>query len=77
MSLPHITVSSYYDAESVRSSASLVILSDTKASVAAVPAIAPEIAPETLPSPDYVPTSSDFGTRPSSVLFFFTSLDFK
>ncbi|GKG58728.1 hypothetical protein Tco_0594498, partial [Tanacetum coccineum] len=38
-----------------RSSASLVILSVTEASVVVVPAIAPKIASETPPSPDYVP----------------------
>ncbi|GJS51062.1 putative reverse transcriptase domain-containing protein [Tanacetum coccineum] len=58
-------------------SALLMILSDTDATVAAVPAIALEIAPKTPPSPDYVPTSSDFSTPPYNVLFFFTFLDFK
>ncbi|GJS62594.1 hypothetical protein Tco_0657378 [Tanacetum coccineum] len=76
MSLPRITVSSDSDAESIGSSASLVVLSDTKAAVAVVPAIAPEIALETSPSPDYVPTSPDSETRPYNVSISFTPRDF-
>ncbi|GJU53528.1 putative reverse transcriptase domain-containing protein [Tanacetum coccineum] len=72
MSLPRITVSSDSDAESIGSSASLVILSDTEAAVAVVPAIAPEIALETSPLPDYVPTSPDSETRPYNVSISFT-----
>ncbi|GJS13160.1 hypothetical protein Tco_0407632 [Tanacetum coccineum] len=53
ISLPHITVSSDSDTESVGSSASLVILSDTEALVDVVPAIAPKIGLETPPSPEY------------------------
>ncbi|GKF60983.1 reverse transcriptase domain-containing protein, partial [Tanacetum coccineum] len=50
----------------------LVILSDTEAAVAVVPAIAPEIALETSPLPDYVPTSPDSETRPYNVSISFT-----
>ncbi|GJS46144.1 putative reverse transcriptase domain-containing protein [Tanacetum coccineum] len=53
MYVSHISLSSDIDTESIGSSASLVILLDTEAAVAGVPAIAPEIALETPPSPDY------------------------
>ncbi|GKA47283.1 hypothetical protein Tco_0740166, partial [Tanacetum coccineum] len=46
MSVSHNSLSSDSNTESVGSSASLVILSDTETSVAVAPAIAPEIIPE-------------------------------
>ncbi|GJU39135.1 putative reverse transcriptase domain-containing protein [Tanacetum coccineum] len=46
MSHSNISIPSYSTSESVGSSASLVILLDTKAEVMAVPAVLPEIAPE-------------------------------
>ncbi|GKA23698.1 hypothetical protein Tco_0709731 [Tanacetum coccineum] len=46
MSLSTILISSESMDESVRSSASYVILSDSKAAVPTIPAIAPKIAPE-------------------------------
>ncbi|GJX76514.1 hypothetical protein Tco_0323325 [Tanacetum coccineum] len=60
MSLSHVTISSDPDAKSVGSSTSLVILSDTRATVVAIPTISPKIAPEAQPSPDYVPALPDY-----------------
>ncbi|GJS24120.1 hypothetical protein Tco_0452752 [Tanacetum coccineum] len=76
MCLSHITISSDSDAQSVGSSASLVILSVSEASVVVVHSIAPEFAPEVTPeaeaaivapsSPDYVSTLPDYFLRSDS-----------
>ncbi|GKA42299.1 hypothetical protein Tco_0734959 [Tanacetum coccineum] len=76
MSLSHITISFDSDTKSIGSSASLVILSDSKAAAVVVPAIAPEVVLEAEaaivapPSPDYVPASPDYfpGSDPESDL---------
>ncbi|GJT89638.1 putative reverse transcriptase domain-containing protein [Tanacetum coccineum] len=65
MSLTHISISSDFNTESVRSSASHVISSDTETEIIAVPAIIPEDDLETEPSeappsPDYVLASPKY-----------------
>nr|GEV10797.1 hypothetical protein [Tanacetum cinerariifolium] len=63
MSLSHITISFNSHAESVGSSTSHMILSNSKAAVVAIPDIAPEISLEATPSPDYVSASPDYVSK--------------